>query len=44
MSQSPMKPQVKEFFDPATWTLTFVVSDPATKASGFRHRHFLFSH
>lgn len=31
MSQSPMKPQVKEFFDPATWTLTFVVSDPATK-------------
>jgi glyoxylase-like metal-dependent hydrolase (beta-lactamase superfamily II) len=26
-----MKPQVKEFFDPATWTLTFVVYDAATK-------------
>jgi glyoxylase-like metal-dependent hydrolase (beta-lactamase superfamily II) len=26
-----MKPNVKEFFDQATWTLTYVVFDPATK-------------
>lgn len=26
-----MKPTVKEFFDSATWTLTYVVYDPATK-------------
>lgn len=26
-----MKPSVKEFFDKATWTLTYVVQDPATK-------------
>lgn len=26
-----MKPNVKEFFDKATWTLTYVVFDPATK-------------
>jgi glyoxylase-like metal-dependent hydrolase (beta-lactamase superfamily II) len=26
-----MKPTVKEFFDTATWTLTYVVFDPATK-------------
>lgn len=26
-----MKPEVKEFFDRATWTLTYVVHDPATK-------------
>jgi glyoxylase-like metal-dependent hydrolase (beta-lactamase superfamily II) len=26
-----MKPQVKEFFDKATWTLTYVVHDPSTK-------------
>jgi glyoxylase-like metal-dependent hydrolase (beta-lactamase superfamily II) len=26
-----MKPSVKEFFDKATWTLTYVVSDPSTK-------------
>lgn len=26
-----MKPTVKEFFDTATWTLTFVVFDPSTK-------------
>lgn len=26
-----MKPTVKEFFDKATWTLTYVVFDPATK-------------
>lgn len=26
-----MKPQVKEFFDSATWTLTYVVFDPKTK-------------
>lgn len=26
-----MKPQVKAFFDKATWTMTYVVQDPATK-------------
>lgn len=26
-----MKPTVKEFFDKATWTLTFVVYDEKTK-------------
>ena len=26
-----MKPTVKEFFDKATWTLTYVVYDPSTK-------------
>ena len=25
------KPDVKGFFDPATFTITYVVSDPATK-------------
>jgi hypothetical protein len=25
---SPVAPTVKEFFDPATWTLTYVVYDP----------------
>jgi len=29
--ESAVKPQVKEFFDSATWTLTYVVYDPATK-------------
>lgn len=31
MNQSNNKPIVKEFFDRATWTLTYVVSDAATK-------------
>jgi len=26
-----MKPTVKDFFDPATWTLSYVVYDPSTK-------------
>jgi glyoxylase-like metal-dependent hydrolase (beta-lactamase superfamily II) len=26
-----MKPTVKEFFDDATWTLTYVVHDPETR-------------
>jgi glyoxylase-like metal-dependent hydrolase (beta-lactamase superfamily II) len=30
----PIKPHIKGFFDPATFTVSYVVSDPATKQAG----------
>lgn len=32
-SSSPSKPQIEAFFDPATSTVTYLVSDPQTKAA-----------